>query len=345
MPTFRKTHDYVGLSLPSLNGLHSLTELDLSDCNLSEEMIPGDFYCLSSLQVLNISRNNFVNTPASISQLPQLRYLYLDDCKNLKALRKLPATIHEISANNCISLETLSSPDAIAGKWMWPIFYFTNCFKLSVNQGGDSMPFKFLRSHLQSLSMNQLQVLLSPSLSLSLSLSLLLSLNMVIFMLQDVSFPGCRFDVIVPGIEVPNWFIQQHMGPSVVIPLPPNWYNEKFKGLAVCPVFAICENPDLLTDGPASDIAIYCTLEAIDCTIFKFLIYRIPSIQSDHLWMGFHSRIGFGKSNQLNKCRYLRASFESPFPGLEVKKCGIRLVYDQDENDYNPVAGESSHSL
>ncbi|XP_057993762.1 disease resistance protein RPV1 isoform X2 [Hevea brasiliensis] len=112
---YRKTPDRVDFSLPSLEGLHSLTELDLSDCNLSEEMIPEDFYCLSSLVVLNISRNNFVNTPASISQLPQLRYFYLDNCKNLKTLRKPPTTIHEVSANNCISLETLSSPDAIAG--------------------------------------------------------------------------------------------------------------------------------------------------------------------------------------------------------------------------------------
>ncbi|KAF2290873.1 hypothetical protein GH714_016026 [Hevea brasiliensis] len=28
---------------------------------------------------------------------------------------------------------------------------------------------------------------------------------------------------------------------------------------------------------------------------------------------------------------------------MEVKKYGIRLVYDQDENEYNLMAGESSH--
>ncbi|KAF2290874.1 hypothetical protein GH714_016059 [Hevea brasiliensis] len=109
---------------------------------------------------------------------------------------------------------------------------------------------------------------------------------------------------------------------------------------------AILENPDLLTDGPASDIAIYCTLEAIDRTgtsIFKFLIYRIPSIQSDHLWMGFHSQIGFGESNQLNKCCCLRASSESPVPCMEVKKCRIRLVYNQNKTEYNLMARESSH--
>ncbi|KDP31604.1 hypothetical protein JCGZ_14829 [Jatropha curcas] len=316
---FRKAHDSVGLSLPSLKGLHSLTELDLSDCNLSEEMIPGDFHCLTSLEVLNISKNNFVNMPASISRLPRLRYLYLDDCKNLKTMQKLPPTIHEISANNCTSLEAISSPEAITDKWKWPIFYFTNCFRLAVNRGDDSMAFKFLRSHLQFLKMSQL---------------------------QEVTYQGCRFDVIVPGTEIPDWFSQQKMGSSVTIQLTANWYTEKFKGLAVCPVFASFDNQDLLTGGQASDIAIYCKLEAIGSSgtsVFKFLIYRVPSLQADHLWMGFHSRIGFGTSSLLNKCHSLRVSFEPSAPGVQVKKCGVRLVYDQNENDYNSITAKSSH--
>ncbi|EEF40577.1 leucine-rich repeat-containing protein, putative [Ricinus communis] len=316
---FGITHDAVGLSLPSLNGLLSLTELDLSDCNLSDKMIPADFYTLSSLEVLNIGRNNFVNIPASISQLPRLRFLYLDDCKNLKALRKLPTTIHEISANNCTSLETLSSPEVIADKWNWPIFYFTNCSKLAVNQGNDSTAFKFLRSHLQSLPMSQL---------------------------QDASYTGCRFDVIVPGTEVPAWFSHQNVGSSLIIQLTPKWYNEKFKGLAICLSFATHENPHLLPDGLSTDIAIYCKLEAVEYTStssFKFLIYRVPSLKSNHLWMGFHSRIGFGKSNWLNNCGYLKVSFESSVPCMEVKYCGIRFVYDQDEDDYNLIPFQSSH--
>ncbi|XP_065847512.1 disease resistance-like protein DSC1 isoform X2 [Euphorbia lathyris] len=302
-----KRHGFVGLSFPSLKGLHSLKELDLSDCNLSEEMIPEDFHYLSSLEILNIGKNNFVNMPASISQLPQLRYLFLDECKSLKALRKLPATIHEISANNCNSLDTLSSPEAIADAWMWPIFYFTNCFKLAVNQSSGSTAFEFLRSHLQSLPMSQL---------------------------QDASpHSGHRFDVIVPGTEIPDWFCEQKMGPSVTIQLSPDWYNEKFKGLAVCTVLITSH---FLSDNPASDIAIYCKLEAIGKSVtrpsFKFLIYRLPYFESDHLWMGFHSRIGFGKQNWLNNCHSLRVSFESSAPGVEVRKCGTRLVYDDISN-------------
>ncbi|XP_065879958.1 disease resistance-like protein DSC1 isoform X2 [Euphorbia lathyris] len=314
-----KRHGFVGLSFPSLKGLHSLQELDLSDCNLSEEVIPEDFYCLSSLEVLHIGKNNFVNMPASISRLPQLRYLFLDECKSLKALRKLPATIHEISANNCKSLDTLSSPEAMfADVWMWPIFYFTNCFKLAVNQGNGSTStaFEFLRSHLQSLPMTKLQ--------------------------DASSYSGRRFDVIVPGTEIPDWFSEQKMGASVTIQLSPDWYNEKFKGLVVCTVLITSQ---FLRDNPASDIAIYCKLEAIGYSAtssFKFLIYKLPYLECDHLWMGFHSRIGFGKQSWLNNCHSLRVSFESSAPGVEIRKCGTRLVYDDAGDTANLGSCENS---
>ncbi|XP_062020655.1 disease resistance protein RUN1-like [Rosa rugosa] len=46
----KRSHIQAGLSLPCLSRLHSLTELDPSDCNLSEDAMPNDFGCLSSLK-------------------------------------------------------------------------------------------------------------------------------------------------------------------------------------------------------------------------------------------------------------------------------------------------------
>ena len=57
----------VGLSLPSLSGLQSLTYLCLSHCDLLS--IPNDIGCLSSLIYLDLSGNNFVSLPESMSQL------------------------------------------------------------------------------------------------------------------------------------------------------------------------------------------------------------------------------------------------------------------------------------
>ncbi|KAG6751006.1 hypothetical protein POTOM_045523 [Populus tomentosa] len=61
-------------------------ELDLRACNLGEGAVPEDIGCLSSLRILNLSRNNFVSLPESINQLSRLEKLALKDCVMLESL-------------------------------------------------------------------------------------------------------------------------------------------------------------------------------------------------------------------------------------------------------------------
>jgi Leucine-rich repeat (LRR) protein len=89
-------------SLQSISELPaSLTNLDARDCNLSEDGFPIDFGCLSSLQNLDIGRNNFLNLPHCIGRLPKLTKLYLRGCTSLQSISKLPASLTELDANNC----------------------------------------------------------------------------------------------------------------------------------------------------------------------------------------------------------------------------------------------------
>ena len=68
----------------TLSNLWSLTELDLSYCNL--QAIPDSFGCLSSLKYLNLKGNNFVYLPEStLSNLWSLTLLNISDC-NLQAI-------------------------------------------------------------------------------------------------------------------------------------------------------------------------------------------------------------------------------------------------------------------
>ncbi|KAK8573660.1 hypothetical protein V6N13_009748 [Hibiscus sabdariffa] len=67
----------VALMLPSLLGLSSLKELKLRNCNLCEGDIPNDISCLSSLETLDLSGNNFLSIPSSLTQLSKLEYLRL----------------------------------------------------------------------------------------------------------------------------------------------------------------------------------------------------------------------------------------------------------------------------
>jgi Leucine-rich repeat (LRR) protein len=75
--------------LPSLSELCSLTnlrQLNLSGRNLSEDEFPVEFGLLSSLELLDLSRNNFHKLPSCINYLPELLELKLDECSTLQSI-------------------------------------------------------------------------------------------------------------------------------------------------------------------------------------------------------------------------------------------------------------------
>ena len=146
----------VGLSLPSLSGLQSLTNLNLSHCDLWS--IPNDIGCLSFLEYLDLSGNNFFSLPESMFQLSNLRKLYLEGCESLQSLENVPSTIDSVIVDDCTSLERLPELQfyLFRSDRTYLQFLFFNCFKLVDNN--------MLRG-----ANNMLQVGLSLSLSLYLS--------------------------------------------------------------------------------------------------------------------------------------------------------------------------------
>ena len=99
----RRSPDPMDMLERSLIGLCSLTELDLSYCNV--QTIPKVFGCLSSLECLNLRGNNFICLPESIVQLSNLTSLNMGGCTHLRMLPKLPLNIEYIDATKCTSLE------------------------------------------------------------------------------------------------------------------------------------------------------------------------------------------------------------------------------------------------
>ncbi|KAH9725784.1 ADP-ribosyl cyclase/cyclic ADP-ribose hydrolase [Citrus sinensis] len=149
------------LRLPSsIDGLCSLSKLDLSYCGLGEGAIPNDIGNLCSLKELYLSKNNFVTLPASISGLLNLKELELEDCA-LK-LRKSDCTIIK-----CI-----------------------DSLKLLVNNG---LAISMLQEYLEAMS-------LSP--------------------------PRQEFKIVVPGSEIPKWFMYQNEGSSITVTTPSYLYNK-----------------------------------------------------------------------------------------------------------------------
>lgn len=165
----RKSSDTIGLQLPSLSGLCSLRELDISDCNLMEGAVPFDICNLSSLETLNLSRNNFFSLPAGISKLSKLRFLSLNHCKSLLQIPELPSSIIEVNAQYCSSLNTILTPSSVCNNQpvcRWLVFTLPNCFNLDAeNPCSNDMAIISPRMQIVTNMLQKLQVSLSLSLS------------------------------------------------------------------------------------------------------------------------------------------------------------------------------------
>ncbi|XP_031263852.1 disease resistance-like protein DSC1 [Pistacia vera] len=124
----RRSDPIITLKLPSLSGLPSLTDLDLSDCNLGP--IPSEVGNLVSLQKLHLGKNNFVSLPSSINRLPKLMELCLDNCHGLQSLPELPPNLNCLLVDHCTSLERFPNALCITP---YRVQYTScvNCLKLS----------------------------------------------------------------------------------------------------------------------------------------------------------------------------------------------------------------------
>ncbi|XP_043717864.1 disease resistance protein RUN1-like [Telopea speciosissima] len=93
----------------SFSGLSSLKIVNLSYCNLSEDLIPNDFWSLPSLTHLILDGNRFCTLPASIRHLSHLEWLTLRNCRDLKLMTELPSSLVFLNLGGCSTMETLPS--------------------------------------------------------------------------------------------------------------------------------------------------------------------------------------------------------------------------------------------
>ncbi|XLT71820.1 hypothetical protein HN873_028246, partial [Arachis hypogaea] len=114
------------------NGLSSLQILHLKDCSHLLEF-PDNIDALSKLRELRLDGSNVTRLPATIKRLQELEILSLKDCRFLETLPELPSSVKEFSADNCISLESVSALNTLATKMVGKTkrISFNNSLKLS----------------------------------------------------------------------------------------------------------------------------------------------------------------------------------------------------------------------
>ncbi|KAH9725671.1 ADP-ribosyl cyclase/cyclic ADP-ribose hydrolase [Citrus sinensis] len=253
----RWSSDPVALSLSSsLSGLCSLTKLDISDCDLGEGAIPSSIGDLCSLEELHLSGNNFFTLPASIYHLSKLSSIDLEECKMLQNLPRLPASIHWISLDGCVSLKTLSDVLNL-NEHQLPYLHLprVDCLKLA---GNYDLALSLLKEYIKNSE----------------------------GYLRD-------FSIVVPGSEIPEWFeYQNNEGSSITISTPPKTYkNSKLVGYAMCCVFHVPKYslPYYIQGLPVHELSIDRKPTSSGmCSIY--LRKQFGQAMSDHLFLYYQNR-------------------------------------------------------
>ncbi|XP_016650503.1 PREDICTED: TMV resistance protein N [Prunus mume] len=289
--------------LGSLDGLCSLGKLDLSDCGLCEGDLPNDIGCLSYLEELKLSGNNFVSLPASIGCLSKLKLFRVKRCRKLQQLPDLSKLISlvYIDIAGCTSLKMLPH---LSSNWSLVDinnkirFYFyincANCFVLVDNEGCDSILLKMLQRYLQLIPRPDFQY---------------------------------QFEIVTPGSKIPEWFSNQSLGDSLTVELPLDSCTT-WVGIALCSVFEV--------QGDLSEfhyLQISCSQQGM-LPFGSSRYFKISDVVSDHLWVIYVSREKFVKKHGQIKALstyYFKEKMRVPEKSrVSVKKCAFRLVHEQD---------------
>ncbi|XP_020412923.1 TMV resistance protein N [Prunus persica] len=184
--------------LGSVHGLWSLKFLDLNDCGLCEGDIPVDIGCLSSLEELDLSRNNFVSLPPSIGCLPKLKSLKVNGCQRLQQLPHLRFGFVDnegfceiyMNTDDCTSLTMLPKLSIKEGR-RYVKLRCVNCFGLVENEGCD-----------ESIILGMLWI----------------AMDWRFLQVPRWNIPA--FQIVTPGSRIPEWFNNQSVGYSLIVELP-----------------------------------------------------------------------------------------------------------------------------
>ncbi|XP_004306950.1 PREDICTED: uncharacterized protein LOC101303937 [Fragaria vesca subsp. vesca] len=275
-----------------------LVYLNLSGCNVLE--LSDAIAHLSSLRELILSgNNNLESLPEAMNRLGDLEKLYLRGCKGLKSIPELSSSIRRIAADDCTSLETVSTPQLpCVGSIR---FSFFNCLKL-VNTN------LFMCIVETAATDNQGEDL------------------------------GSDYRMCLPGSDIPDWFNHQDRGSSVTVQLPPDW-SHMSDGLAICAISNLrgADNEETLES--AFCYATLKANQGQDNFYFRLLPrYQggndVP-LESDHMILVFINSLNFETFHSGRK--YTQATFrivttdsitDDPMTWKDctwISSCGVRL--------------------
>ncbi|KAF3957224.1 hypothetical protein CMV_017747 [Castanea mollissima] len=142
-----------------------------------------------------------------------------------------------------------------------------------------------------------------------------------------------KYDYVFPHMSVPDWFSNRSFCSDIRIKLPTNLQLEgRWMGIAVCAYYTVQERPVISGDNKdlTSFLNFYNPLVSHRVCLTR---HRVFQESKDNFVDSSHRILVFYIPHvllRLEECRHIGASFERNKPDVQVKECGLRLVYEQD---------------
>ena len=134
-------------------------------------------------------------------------------------------------------------------------------------------------------------------------------------------------------MSVPDWFSNRSFCSDIRIKLPCNLQRDgRWMGIAVYAYYTVQERPAISGDNKdlTSFLNFYNPLVSHRVCLTRHRVFQESKdifVESSHRILVFYIP---NVLLRLEECQHIGASFEHNKPDVQVKECGIRLVYEQD---------------
>ena len=154
------------------------------------------------------------------------------------------------------------------------------------------------------------------------------------------------FQIIIPGLEVPQWISHQRFGYSICIELPSNGSDSRWMGFVLCAFFRYnCSGNSSERFSLKGHVAVLGDMPS-DTSKVLFFEVVIGETSLDysvgHLWLLYWSRDDLlGTHWNDHECSRLKVVFDSNSPSVEMIKCAERVIFEQDVEESNQTIAQT----
>ncbi|CAK9313996.1 unnamed protein product [Citrullus colocynthis] len=289
----------------------SLRVLNLSDCNLWDGDLPNDLHSLASVEILDLSQNHFTILPESISHLVNLRDLVLEECFNLLCLPKLPLSVRDVEARDCVSLKE---------------YYNQEKQIPSSEMGITCIPCPTSTEPTQSYKINQL------------GLSPIHLRTMAQQYLEVLTWQQKFYYFLIPYPSfILSCFDKKRYGFSITPHCPPDYISEENPriGIALGAAFKVQEHEISKNNNSKPSCEFIIKLETDECPLKSALVFDGNEVESEST-MGlsvFYIPMNL-ITGWLNQCCCIAVSITTDNPFVKVKWSGASVLYQQNAGTF-----------